>query len=120
MNMSILIGNLTKDPEMAYLQTGTAVTKFSMATSAGKDREGKNRPADFHNIVAYGSNGKDGLAGLCAQYLKKGSKVCVRGRHSPREWDAQDGRKRRTCEVIADNVEFLSPKDASQDDETSS
>lgn len=114
MNMSVLIGNLTRDPEMSYTPSGTPVTKFSIATSAGK-KDGQNKPADFHNIVAWGNDKPSNLAITCAQYLKKGSKVCIRGRHQTREWDGTDGVKRRTCEVIADSVEFLSPKDRADD-----
>jgi single-strand DNA-binding protein len=115
-NLSILIGNLTRDPEMSYTPQGTPVTKFSIATSAGK-KEGKERPADFHNIIAWGNEKPTNLAIICAQYLKKGSKVCVSGRHTTREWEATDGSKRRTCEVIASNVEFLSPKEKEEDAE---
>lgn len=112
MNMMIIVGNLTRDPEMTYTDKGLAVTKFSVATSSGKTRDGKDRPADFHNVVVWGAaEGKDGLAGLCAQYLSKGRKVCVRGKHEINEWQDKDGNKRRSCQVVAQEVEFLSPKD---------
>lgn len=117
MNQIVIIGNLTRDPEMTYTDKGVAVTKFSVATSAGKDKDKKDRPADFHNVVVWGTAPeKDGLAGLCAQYLSKGKKVCVVGKHEVNEWNDKDGNKRRSCQIVAREVEFLTPKDKASDD----
>lgn len=112
MNQITVIGNLTRDPEMTYTENGTALTKFSVATSAGKTKDGKDRPADFHNVIVWGAGkDKDGLAGLCAQYLAKGRKVAVRGKHEINEWEDKEGNKRRSCQIVAQEVEFLSPKE---------
>jgi single-strand DNA-binding protein len=108
MNQMIVIGNLTRDPEMKYSPKGVAVTRFGVATNAGKERK-----PEFHNVVVFGQEGKDGIAGSCAQYLKKGSKVCVVGEHQTQEYEAQDGSKRRSCQIVARQVEFLSQKENS-------
>lgn len=108
MNLVILQGNLTRDPEMRYTPSGTAVTSFGLATNNGKDK-----PADFHNIIVWGQ--KDGLKGgqaeACANMLQKGSKVLVKGRLTYNKWEDQEGNPRTRTEVVADSffgVEFLS------------
>src|SRR6184192_1738815 len=108
LNKAMLIGRLTKDPEMRYTPSGTAVTNFSIATnrwSTGPDGERKEF-TDYHNIVAYNA-GKRNLAEIVAQYTKKGSQVYVEGRLQTRSWEGQDGQKRRTTEVVASDVQFL-------------
>ena len=117
MNEMIVVGNVTRDPEMTYSQAGLAITKFSIATNNGKDKAGKQRVADFHNITAFGTaQGKDGLAALCAQYLVKGNKVMVRGKHQINEWE-KDGVKHRYCSIIAAEVEFLTPRAANANED---
>ena len=108
LNKALLIGRLTKDPEMRYTPSGTAVTNFSIATnrwSTGPDGERKEF-TDYHNIVAYNA-GKRNLAEVVAQYTRKGALVFVEGRIQTRSWEGQDGQKRRTTEIIANDVQFL-------------
>src|SRR5467141_354966 len=111
LNKALLIGRLTKDPEMRYTPSGTAVTNFSIATnrwSSGADGERKEF-TDYHNIVAYNA-GKRNLAEIVAQYTRKGALVYVEGRIQTRSWEGQDGQKRRTTEIIANDVQFLEPR----------
>ena len=108
LNKALLIGRLTKDPEMRYTPSGTAVTNFSIATnrwSSGADGERKEF-TDYHNLVAYNA-GKRNLAEIVAQYTRKGALVYVEGRIQTRSWEGQDGQKRRTTEIIANDVQFL-------------
>ncbi len=108
LNKAMLIGRLTKDPEMRYTPSGTAVTNFSIATnrwSTGPEGERKEF-TDYHNIVAYNA-GKRNLAEIVAQYTRKGALVFVEGRIQTRSWEGQDGQKRRTTEIIANDVQFL-------------
>ena len=108
LNKAMLIGRLTRDPEMRYTQSGTAMTRFGMATNrygTGPDGERKEF-TDFHNVVAW-NQGKRNLAEICAQYLKKGSMVYVEGRLQTRSWEGQDGQKRTTTEINAQDVQFL-------------
>ena len=108
LNKALLIGRLTKDPEMRYTPSGTAVTNFSIATNrwpSGPEGERKEF-TDYHNIVAYNA-GKRNLAEVVAQYTRKGALVFVEGRIQTRSWEGQDGQKRRTTEIIANDVQFL-------------
>lgn len=110
MNNVVLIGRLTRDPELRYIpNSGTAVSTFSLAVDKGlsKDKkqemESQNKPtADFVNIVVWGKMGEN-----CANYLKKGRLVGVQGRLQSGSYDAKDGTKRYTTDVVAQNVEFL-------------
>ena len=111
LNKALLIGRLTKDPEMRYTPSGTAVTNFSIATnrwSTGPDGERKEF-TDYHNIVAY-PIGKRNLAETVAQYTRKGALVFIEGRIQTRSWEGQDGQKRRVTEIIANDVQFLEPR----------
>src|SRR5947209_17492124 len=113
LNKALLIGRLTKDPEMRYTPSGTAVTNFSIATnrwSTGPDGERKEF-TDYHNIVAY-PIGKRNLAETVAQYTRKGALVFVEGRIQTRSWEGQDGQKRRVTEIIANDVQLLEPRGA--------
>jgi single-strand DNA-binding protein len=108
LNKVMLIGRLTRDPEMRYTPSGQPVTSFSIATNRyGGGAEGERREfTDYHNIVAW-NIGKRNLAEIVAQYTKKGSLVYVEGRLQTRSWEGQDGQKRRTTEVVASDVQFL-------------
>lgn len=108
LNKVMLIGRLTKDPEMRYTPSGQPVTSFSIATNRyGKGTDGDRREfTDYHNIVAW-NIGTRTLAELVAQYTKKGSLVYIEGRLQTRSWEGQDGQKRRTTEVVANDVQFL-------------
>jgi single-strand DNA-binding protein len=108
LNKAMLIGRLTRDPEMRYTQSGTAMTRFGLATNrygSGPDGERKEF-TDFHNVVAW-NQGKRNLAELCAQFLRKGSLVYVEGRLQTRSWEGQDGQKRTTTEINLTDVQFL-------------
>jgi single-strand DNA-binding protein len=108
LNKVMLIGRLTRDPEMRYTPSGQPVTSFSIATNRyGSGPDGERREfTDYHNIVAW-NIGKRNLAELVAQYLRKGSQVYVEGRLQTRSWESQDGQKRRATEVVANDVQFL-------------
>lgn len=107
LNKAMLIGNLTRDPEMKTTPSGQNVTTFSVATNlVWTDANGeKQKRAEFHNIVAWRK-----LAEICAQYLKKGSKVYIEGRLQTRDWEGQDGVKRYRTEIVADNMIMLDSK----------
>lgn len=102
-NKAILYGNLTRDPELKSLPSGTQVCEFGMATNrVWKDKNGaKQESVDYHNIVIFGRQ-----AELVKQYLGKGSGVFVEGRIQTRSWDAPDGSKRYRTEIIADRIQF--------------
>lgn len=104
LNRAQLIGNVTRDPEMRSTATGQNVCNFGIATNqVWTDAQGaKQQRTEFHNIVAWGK-----LAEICGQYLTKGKKIFLEGRLQTREWEAQDGAKRRTTEIVADNMIML-------------
>lgn len=110
LNKVMLIGNLTRDPELRYTPQGTAVVTFSIATNRQwKTESGENKDqAEFHRIVAW-----DKLAEICGKMLKKGIRVYVEGRLQTRTWQAQDGAAKSTTEiVISDMLVLDSRKDA--------
>ena len=102
-NRAILIGNLTRDPELKSLPSGVQVATIGVATNrVWKDKNGaKQESADFHNVVIFGRQ-----AETTAQYLRKGSSVLVEGRMQTRSWDGPDGKKNYRTEVVADRVQF--------------
>ena len=104
-NKVILIGNLGRDPELRYTQSGQAVANFSLATSENwNDKSSGERVerTEWHRIVAWGKT-----AELCSQYLSKGRTVYVEGRLQTREYEDKEGIKRRVTEIVANNVTFL-------------
>ena len=105
MNKAILIGNLTKDPEVRTTPNGVTVCTFSIAVNRRGTNQAGERVADFFNIVAWRQLGE-----LCGKYLAKGRKVSVVGEIQTRSYDAKDGSKRYITEIVADEVEFLTPK----------
>lgn len=105
MNKVFLIGNLTKDPEMRSTQSGVAVCNFSIAVNRRFKKENGEQETDFLNVVAWRQ-----LAELCGKYLAKGRKVAVTGSIQTRTYKAQDGSKRSAFDIVADEVEFLSPQ----------
>jgi len=125
LNKVILIGNLTRDPELKALPSGTKVCNFSIATNrVFKDKEGQRQESvEYHNIVAFARTGE-----LVAQYMRKGYQVMIEGRMQTRSWDANDGQKKYRTEVIAESVQFGSrpggagsgPKAGSKEGETPS
>lgn len=111
LNKVLLIGNLTRDPELRYTPQGTAVATFSIATNRQwKTESGEMKDsAEFHRIVAW-----DKLAEICGKMLKKGTRTYVEGRLQTRTWQAQDGAQKSTTEiVISDMILLDSRRDAS-------
>jgi single-strand DNA-binding protein len=111
-NQAIILGNLTKDPELRYTPNGQAVTSFSVATNrrwtnqSGEQQE----QTEFHNVVAWGK-----LAEICTQILYKGRKVLIAGRLQTRSWEGQDGVKRYSTEIVADQISATGAPKTSQD-----
>ena len=105
MNKVILIGNLTKDPEISTTSNGVSVCRFALAVTRRYTNANGDREADFINIVVWRA-----LADNCHKFLKKGSKAAVVGTLQSRMYDATDGTKRYVTEVVADEVEFISTK----------
>lgn len=103
-NKAIIVGNLTRDPEMRYTPNGQAVTSFGVATNRQwKTQEGEAREdTEFHNVVAWGK-----LAEICSQLLKKGRKVYIEGRLQTRSWEGKDGVTRRRTEIVASDMVVL-------------
>lgn len=106
LNKVLLIGNLTRDPEVRYLQSGTPVATFGLATSRAYTTQAgeKKEEVCFVRVVVWGRQ-----AELCGEYLTKGRLVFVEGRLQYRSWEAE-GQKRNTLEVRADRVQFLGPR----------
>jgi single-strand DNA-binding protein len=104
LNRAMIIGNLTRDPEVKTTTAGKNVASFGVATNyTWTDASGqKQEKAEFHNIVAWGK-----LADICGQFLAKGRKVYVEGRLQTREWEGQDGAKRNRTEIICENMIML-------------
>lgn len=107
LNRVQLIGNLTRDPELRYTPSGTAVCSFGLATNRSwtTDTGEKHEETEFHRIVAWNK-----LAELCSQFLAKGRKVYAEGRLVTRNWTAQDGTQRNATEVVIDNMILLDSK----------
>ena len=103
LNKAIVIGNLTRDPELKTLPSGASVATFGLATNRVYNDKDGNRKEDtqFHNIVVFGRQ-----AETTAQYLKKGNTALVEGRLQTRSWDAEGGTKRYRTEIVADRVQF--------------
>lgn len=105
LNKAMIIGNLGRDPELRYTQSGTPVANFSIATNRKwKDNSGQlQEQTEWHRIVVFGRQ-----AETCDKYLKKGRQVYVEGRLQTRDWEDRDGNKRSTTEIVANTVQFLS------------
>ncbi len=103
LNKAIIIGNLTRDPEIKALPSGIKVASFSVATNrVWKDKNGvKQENVDYHNVVVFGRQ-----ADIVGQYMKKGSSILVEGRMQTRSWDDAGGVKKYRTEIIADRVQF--------------
>lgn len=103
LNKAIVIGNLTRDPEIKSLPSGVRVASFSVATNrVWKDKNGvKQENVDFHNIVVFGHQ-----AEIVGQYMRKGNSILVEGRMQTRSWDDSSGVKKYRTEIIADRIQF--------------
>lgn len=103
-NKVILVGNVGKDPETRYLEGGTAVSSFPLATSETyRNRDGERiTTTEWHNVVLW-----RGLAEVAEKYVKKGSQLYIEGRIRTRSWDDREGNKRYTTEIVGDNMQML-------------
>jgi single-strand DNA-binding protein len=115
LNRVILIGRLTRDPELRYTPSGVAVTQFSLAVDRQFTNQQGQREADFINIVTWRQ-----LAETCANYLRKGRLTAVEGRIQIRNYENNEGKKVYVTEVVADNVRFLESSGSNQREESSS
>jgi single-strand DNA-binding protein len=109
-NVVVITGNLTRDPELRHLGSGTAVCKLRVAVnSRRKDQSGNwvDKP-NYFDVTVWGAQGEN-----CANYLSKGRPVAVEGRLDWREWEDQGGNKRQSVEIIANTVQFLGSRDGS-------
>lgn len=106
MNKVFLIGNLSKDPETSETSSGTAYCRFTIAVNRPFTDADGNRQADFFNCIAWNN-----LALNCGKFLAKGRKVAVIGSLQNRAYETQNGERRTVTDVIAKNVEFLTPRD---------
>lgn len=107
LNKVFLMGNLTRDPELRYIPSGTAVANFSLAINRPyKDAAGeKKEEVSYVRVVVWGK-----MAEICGEYLTKGRPVLVEGRLKSRSWEAQDGQKKSALDVVATSVQFIGAK----------
>ena len=110
MNRVVLIGNLTKDPELTTTTSGVSICRFALAVSRRYTNSEGERETDFVNIVVWRN-----LAENCHKFLRKGSKAAIVGSLQTRSYDAQDGSKRYVTEVVAEEVEFVGAKMNAED-----
>jgi len=109
-NRVVLVGNLTRDPELRHTPSGMAVCSLRIAVNTRRKDSTSGQwteKPNYFDITVWGNQGES-----CAQYLSKGRPVAIDGRLEWREWDAQDGTKRQAVEIIADSVQFLGGRDA--------
>lgn len=114
MNRVVLVGRLTRDPDLRYTPTGVAVANFTLAINRPFTNQDGNREADFINCVVWRRPAEN-----LANYMKKGNQVGVDGRLQSRSYEGQDGKTVYVTEVVADSVQFLESKGASQGQDTS-
>ena len=115
MNKVVLIGRLTRDPELRYTGNNTPVASFSLAVNRNYSNQQGEREADFINIVAWDKTGEN-----VGKYMTKGRLIAVEGRIQTGSFDGQDGQRRYTTEVVADQVNFLETRSQSQSRQNSS
>lgn len=113
MNSVVMIGRLTKDPEVRYTQGQKAVARFSIAINRGKDKDGKDLGADYPSIVAFGKT-----AELVEKFLGKGRLVGIQGRINTGSYE-KDGKKYYTTDILADRVEFLDKAEKKEEEKSS-
>jgi single-strand DNA-binding protein len=108
LNKAMIIGNLTRDPEVKSLPSGIKVASFSVATNrVWKDKNGvKQENVDYHNVVVFGRQ-----AEIVGQYMKKGSSILVEGRMQTRSWDDASGVKKYRTEIVVDTMQFGPKRD---------
>lgn len=116
-NKVILVGNLGKDPEVRYLEGGTAVANFTLATSESytdKNTNERKTITEWHNVVFW-----RGLAEVAEKYLKKGNQVYIEGKLRTRKWQDKDGHDRYTTEIVGDSMQMLGRKDENSSSDSS-
>ena len=109
LNVVVVTGNLTRDPELRSLPSGTSVCKLRVAVNSRRKDQASGEWVDkpnYFDVTVWGAQGEN-----CATYLSKGRPVAVEGRLDWREWEAQDGSKRQSVEIIANSVQFLGSRD---------
>ena len=111
MNKVLLIGRLTKDPELRYTQSGTAVASFTLAVNRRFSNQSGEREADFINCVAWQKS-----AEFVANYFRKGQQMALEGRLQVRSYDGNDGQRRWVTEVVAEQIEFVGSKNENGSD----
>ena len=106
-NRVVLTGNLTRDPELRSLQSGTSVCSLRIASNSRRKENGEwvDKP-NYFSVTVWGAQGEN-----CARFLSKGRPVCIDGRLDWREWQGQDGSKRESVEIVAESVQFLGGRD---------
>lgn len=113
-NRVVLVGRLTKDPELKYTQTGVAVTRFTLAVNRTFSSQSGEREADFVNCVTWRKQAEN-----TANFLKKGSLTGIEGRIQTSSFDGQDGKRVFMTEVVADSVQFLEPRNSNTENASS-
>lgn len=113
LNKVIIMGRLTRDPELRRTQGGTAVTSFTMAVDRDFKAQSGEKETDFIDVVAWRNTGE-----FAAKYLAKGRMAAVEGRIQVRDWQDKDGNRRKSVEVVADNVYFADSKRDSKPQES--
>lgn len=109
LNKAVIIGRLTRDPEMRHIPSGAAVANFTVAVDRNFTNQQGERETDFIPVVTW-----RGLAENCARYIGKGSLVAVAGRIQVRNYDDKDGIRRYITEIVADEVQFLDTRESAQ------
>ncbi|MBQ2718365.1 MAG: single-stranded DNA-binding protein [Clostridia bacterium] len=112
MNKVYLIGNLTRDPELAETNSGIKVCRFGIAVNRNYSSSDGTRETDFFNITVWRAQAEN-----CERYLRKGSKVAIVGSLQNRSYEDKDGNKRTVTDIVASEVEFLSTKNPGEDDD---
>lgn len=111
LNSVVLIGNLTRDPELRYTPSGLPVATLRLAVNRGFANQQGVVETDYFNVIVWRNQ-----AEKCAEYLSKGRQVAVTGRLQSRSWEGNDGQKRSTVEIVADRVVFLGRRDRREDE----
>ncbi|MEN8904661.1 MAG: single-stranded DNA-binding protein [Clostridiales bacterium] len=115
MNKAILMGRLTREPELRYAQgSNLEICNFSLAVNRRYSKDREKSEADFINIVAFGKTAK-----FCQDYFRKGKQVAISGRIQTSSWDGQDGKRQYKTEVVAEDVYFADSKTAGESNNTS-
>jgi len=114
-NHVVIVGRLTKDPDLSYTQSGAAVCKFSIAVnrSSGQSTGNQEDKTSYFNVVTWNKT-----AEICKEYLARGKQVGIDGRLQQRRWVSQDGMKKNTVEIVANNVQFFGSSRQAQEEYT--